>query len=176
MTNAFSAYARYFDFQGRSTRTEFWSYMLLYTAVFLVLLFGSVLLTDDEDVSRLVLTVLVLINLIPSVSIQVRRLHDAGRSGWWTLFGIIPLIGPLTLLIMYCQPSIPVRRPQFSFEETTAPQPSPVETPAPRTFTSTSDSLPLAELERLVSLRKSGALSDDEFERLKGRLIGPTAA
>jgi hypothetical protein len=30
----------------------------------------------------------------------VRRLHDAGRSGWWLSIGIIPLIGWLVFIML----------------------------------------------------------------------------
>jgi len=33
--------------------------------------------------------------------VSVRRLHDMGRSGWWLLIGLVPLIGIVVLLIWY---------------------------------------------------------------------------
>jgi uncharacterized membrane protein YhaH (DUF805 family) len=33
----------------------------------------------------------------------VRRLHDTGRSGWWLLIGIIPLIGGIVLIVWFAQ-------------------------------------------------------------------------
>ena len=40
--------------------------------------------------------------LLPSLGVFVRRLHDTGRSGWWILFGIVPLVGGITLLVFAC--------------------------------------------------------------------------
>jgi uncharacterized membrane protein YhaH (DUF805 family) len=37
--------------------------------------------------------------LIPSLAVGVRRLHDTGRSGWWLLIGIIPVIGTIILIV-----------------------------------------------------------------------------
>ena len=37
--------------------------------------------------------------LLPSLGVGVRRLHDTGRSGWWLLIGIIPLIGWIVLTV-----------------------------------------------------------------------------
>jgi uncharacterized membrane protein YhaH (DUF805 family) len=37
--------------------------------------------------------------LIPSLAVAIRRLHDTDRSGWWLLIFLIPLIGPLVLLV-----------------------------------------------------------------------------
>jgi len=43
--------------------------------------------------------------LIPSLSVSIRRLHDTGRSGWWILIVLIPLIGVITLLVFTVQDS-----------------------------------------------------------------------
>lgn len=40
--------------------------------------------------------------LLPGLGVAVRRLHDTGRSGWWILFGFIPLVGGITLLVFAC--------------------------------------------------------------------------
>jgi uncharacterized membrane protein YhaH (DUF805 family) len=46
-----------------------------------------------------------LASLIPSLSVSVRRLHDTGRSGWWLLIGLIPLVGVIILLVFFAQDS-----------------------------------------------------------------------
>lgn len=45
--------------------------------------------------------------LIPGIAVSVRRLHDIGRSGWWLLIGLIPLVGAIVLLVFYVQDSQP---------------------------------------------------------------------
>ncbi|MDG2459383.1 MAG: DUF805 domain-containing protein [Luminiphilus sp.] len=44
---------------------------------------------------------------VPTVALTVRRLHDVGKSGWWTVFRILPLlvIGWLYLIPFLCKPS-----------------------------------------------------------------------
>ncbi|MEC9392066.1 MAG: DUF805 domain-containing protein [Pseudomonadota bacterium] len=82
---------RYFDFDGRSSRAEFWHWQL-----FRVLLFLS--LTFLESLSLLGLNFIFnILLLIPEISVSIRRLHDTNRSGLWylltfTIIGIIPLI------------------------------------------------------------------------------------
>jgi uncharacterized membrane protein YhaH (DUF805 family) len=39
--------------------------------------------------------------LLPSLAVGVRRLHDTGRSGWWLLLGLIPLIGIIILIVWF---------------------------------------------------------------------------
>ena len=43
--------------------------------------------------------------MLPNLAVLVRRLHDAGHSGWWVLIGILPLIGFIVLLIFTLTPS-----------------------------------------------------------------------
>lgn len=39
--------------------------------------------------------------LVPSIAIAIRRLHDTGKSGWWLLIVLIPVVGGLVLLYFY---------------------------------------------------------------------------
>ena len=43
--------------------------------------------------------------LIPSLAVSIRRLHDTGRSGWWSLIGLMPLVGWILTLIWYLSDS-----------------------------------------------------------------------
>jgi uncharacterized membrane protein YhaH (DUF805 family) len=45
--------------------------------------------------------------LIPGIAVTVRRLHDSGRSGWWILIALIPLIGTIILLVFMVLDSQP---------------------------------------------------------------------
>ena len=63
-----------------------------------------------------------LIELIPQLSLQIRRLRDAGFHPAWVLLsyiGLVPilaifsLIGSIVLLIMSCQPTKPAPEAQF---------------------------------------------------------------
>lgn len=44
-------------------------------------------------------------NLLPSLAVSVRRLHDTNKSGWWLFMAFLPLIGWIILLIWMCQDS-----------------------------------------------------------------------
>jgi uncharacterized membrane protein YhaH (DUF805 family) len=38
--------------------------------------------------------------LVPSIAVGVRRMHDIGKSGWWLLISLIPLIGAIWLIVL----------------------------------------------------------------------------
>lgn len=95
-----NALKRYADFTGRARRKEYWMYILFY------LIFYIVLSVIDAALGTLLLTSLFsLALLIPSISIAARRLHDTGRSGWWQLLVLIPLLGSIVLIIFLVQDS-----------------------------------------------------------------------
>ncbi|PKG58465.1 DUF805 domain-containing protein [Shewanella sp. Choline-02u-19] len=94
------ALKKYADFSGRARRTEFWMFILFY------MIFSFLLGIIDSLLGLGVLTFIFSLGLlIPSLSIGARRLHDTGRSGWWQLIGIIPLIGLIVLIVFYVQDS-----------------------------------------------------------------------
>ncbi len=82
---------QYADFEGRTGREAFWMYVLIY---WIVLIVASVV---NETVSIILSFAL----FIPNLAITARRLHDVGKSGWWMLVSLIPLIGPV-ILIIFC--------------------------------------------------------------------------
>ena len=107
-----AALKNYAVFQGRARRAEFWWFVLCNFIVSMVLqtLFGAVLLTAEEGGGSPLAFIPVLYTLavlIPSIAVGVRRLHDSGRSGWWILIGLVPLIGAIVLIVFYVQDSNP---------------------------------------------------------------------
>ena len=95
---------KYAQFSGRSRRKEYWSYVLLYIAIYIVagILDGVVGLGTMIIGLYGPLTLLAALALfVPSLAVGARRLHDTGRSGWWLLIGLIPLIGALVLIYFF---------------------------------------------------------------------------
>ena len=45
--------------------------------------------------------------IIPSLAVFVRRMHDTGRSGWFWFLGLIPVVGPIILIVFLVQPGDP---------------------------------------------------------------------
>ena len=99
---------KYAVFSGRARRTEFWMFTLVNIAVSMLLAFvdNSFGMTVAYGVGMLS-SLYGLVVLIPSLAVAVRRLHDTGRSGWWWLISLVPLIGAVVLLIFATQDSQP---------------------------------------------------------------------
>jgi uncharacterized membrane protein YhaH (DUF805 family) len=92
-------WSRGFDFSGRATRLECWTFILL--NVVMERIIGVVDEVFFERVSDFgVLSVLwVIVAIVPTISIMIRRLHDIGKSGYWLLTFLIPLVGQILWLV-----------------------------------------------------------------------------
>ncbi|MYZ40788.1 MULTISPECIES: DUF805 domain-containing protein [unclassified Streptomyces] len=87
----------YAGFSGRARRTEFWMFVLFnILAEIVVAIIDSVIGLNSILIGLYVLAV-----LIPGIAVSVRRLHDTDKSGWFLLFGFIPLVGGI-ILIVFC--------------------------------------------------------------------------
>ena len=97
-------FRRYTDFQGRSSRSEYWWAQLGLFIIGFIVGFGAGLLgglMGSESVAMAILIVFYLAIIIPSLAIGVRRLHDLDKSGWFYLLALIPLVS-LILLVWFC--------------------------------------------------------------------------
>ena len=94
-TSVATCFSKYVNFQGRASRSEFWWF-----ALFVFLVYFIAIIIDDVTDQSIVQLIVDLALFLPSLSVQARRLHDIDKSGWWSLLGIIPLIGSIILLIM----------------------------------------------------------------------------
>lgn len=112
-----SGFAKIFNFSGRASRSEYWWFFLLGFIVSTITILVDAktilaLMVANEgafDIYQLSVLELAtpwacLVFAIPMISLSVRRLHDAGFSGFWFLVNFIPL-GGLALSILYMLPS-----------------------------------------------------------------------
>ena len=51
-------------------------------------------------------TVYSLAALIPTISIAVRRLRDAGKGWGWLFINLVPLVGWIIFIVLLCKPSV----------------------------------------------------------------------
>ena len=96
----------YSDYKGRARRSEFW-YWQLFNLIMNIIFFilAYVISTQISFVLIPIFIIISLIFLFPTFTIMVRRLHDTGRSGWFLLLLLIPIIGWIILIIWFCQDS-----------------------------------------------------------------------
>ncbi|WP_240529710.1 DUF805 domain-containing protein [Streptomyces mangrovisoli] len=88
------ALTKYAVFGGRARRAEYWTFSLVNALVMLLLVAAG-----RAAHFGYLYDLYALATLLPSVAVGVRRLHDTGRSGWWLLFGAIPVVGSLAMLL-----------------------------------------------------------------------------
>jgi uncharacterized membrane protein YhaH (DUF805 family) len=85
--------SKYTDFSGRATRSEYWWFVL-----FIVLVSAGTSL-----LSHILSGLFSLATLLPSLAAATRRLRDTGRSGWWQLVCLVPVVGIVVLIVFLAQ-------------------------------------------------------------------------
>ena len=97
---------KYAVFKGRSSRSEFWYFMLFYSGVYLVFHFLEKLISDSISGYIVAISIILLFVLsIPCLAVLVRRLHDRNRSGWWLWLSalVFSFAGSIILFIWMCR-------------------------------------------------------------------------
>lgn len=102
-----AALSKYAQFSGRSRRKEYWFFYLfnLLISIGLAILDGVLGLGGGSF--GLLSTLYALAVLIPGLAVTVRRLHDTGKSGWWLLIVLVPLIGAVVLIVFMATDGTP---------------------------------------------------------------------
>ncbi len=97
------AFKNYATFTGRARRKAYWMFVLFnIIAATIAGVIDSVLGTGGVIGGLYGLAV-----IIPGLALAVRRLHDIGKSGWWVLIALVPLVGFIVLLVFAVTDSQP---------------------------------------------------------------------
>lgn len=114
LTSVFNKYA---TFTGRARRSEYWWFTGCYWVIQLIFnmgQFGMMIQAMSGEMSfedpsykilQMASVVIGLGLILPALAVTVRRFHDIGKSGWNMLWGAIPLIGGIIVLVWMCQDS-----------------------------------------------------------------------
>jgi len=97
---------RYFDFKGRASRFEFWSYLLFLALIYTWVLLSIVFLIGIfnpcrqlcDNVRVFITTIICLPLIVPCLSLAVRRLHDLNKSGLYVILPTVCLVIDMILL------------------------------------------------------------------------------
>lgn len=97
----FEVLRKYAVFSGRARRKEYWFFALFnfLVSIALVMVEAALGMGDLESGYGPISGLYSLAVIIPGLAVSVRRLHDTGRSGWWFLVVLVPLIGAIVLLV-----------------------------------------------------------------------------
>lgn len=97
-----AALKKYAVFNGRAGRKEYWFFALFVFLIYLALgLIDKVIgITHKGEGVGLSSGLFTLAMFLPGIGVGIRRLHDTGRSGWWLLVALIPLVGTIFMLIL----------------------------------------------------------------------------
>jgi uncharacterized membrane protein YhaH (DUF805 family) len=100
---------KYAVFSGRARRKEYWMFVLWNFIIVVVLwiIAAAISVAINSQVVSIIVGLYSLAVLLPNIGVSVRRLHDIGRSGWWLLIGLIPLVGAIILLVWDAKDSQP---------------------------------------------------------------------
>lgn len=100
----------FFNPYGRSSRSEFWWYALfLYIIGGVLGWFGGFSMRGGIEQTWLGILFEIFSGVLAAslICASIRRLHDAGKSGWNVCWYFLPLIGLIIVIVMLCQPSVP---------------------------------------------------------------------
>ncbi|HUI92531.1 MAG TPA: DUF805 domain-containing protein [Chitinivibrionales bacterium] len=96
---------KYAVFSGRARRREYWMF-----ALFQIIFYVAAAILDNVfhtklqgELYGLFYCLYALATFLPNLGVTVRRLHDVGKSGWFMLIALIPIIGAIWLLVLMCR-------------------------------------------------------------------------
>jgi uncharacterized membrane protein YhaH (DUF805 family) len=89
-----TCFKKFVVWDGRASRAEFWWFHLAAALIIIAdVIIGQAIGT------QILYIISVIVLILPSIAVLVRRLHDTDRSGWWYWVQLLPLIGLIVLLV-----------------------------------------------------------------------------
>ena len=152
-----------FSLSGRTSRRHYWAALLLLTLLGVAVesvqdfLFGITISETGFNVATGFLSAAGLLIGWLTITLFVRRFHDIDRTGWWALSVFIPFFVPVGVIVLGClRGSDGMNR--YGAQPGQTPQASGPE-----------DTVRL--LEELAHLKEAGAVTDEEYEAQKKRIL-----
>lgn len=104
-------FSKYAVFTGRTSRADFWWATLGYILLSMVVGFIGGFICgiagiEAQNASPIVSGIWTLATLLPALGLEIRRLHDINKSGWFVLISLIPFVGTIILIVFFCLPAV----------------------------------------------------------------------
>lgn len=84
-----STFEKFASFNGRASRKEYWTFIIITTVVSFLL---GIIEAIFPDVESTLTTIFTVITFVPTIAVGVRRMHDVGKRGWWIAFPLVNLL------------------------------------------------------------------------------------
>jgi uncharacterized membrane protein YhaH (DUF805 family) len=103
-----TVFRKYADFNGRATRPEYWWFTLfVFVTSAIMSAIDPTMSEGTFGISAGLSTAWSLALLLPHLAVAIRRLRDTGRN-WTNIFWLlVPIAGPIVVVVYLAQPSIP---------------------------------------------------------------------
>lgn len=102
-------FENYANFNGRARRSEYWWFILanMILAIVAMVIDNVAGITFGQIPYGPVYVLYALALFLPGLAVSVRRLHDVGKSGWFYFIALIPIVGAIWLLVLFCSEGEP---------------------------------------------------------------------
>jgi uncharacterized membrane protein YhaH (DUF805 family) len=89
------------SYEGRTNRAKFWASIgIVFAGAIVAMIIDNIIGTTIEGLPYGYIYILYTLAMLYSVfSIYAKRWHDRDKSGWWTLIGLVPIIGGIWLIV-----------------------------------------------------------------------------
>lgn len=85
-----------FSARGRLGRLAYFVRLMSVLSVFVSTIVGLAVMSESNEAAFGAFVIVFLVGLVvmtwASICLQIRRLHDLGKPGWWVLLGFVPLV------------------------------------------------------------------------------------
>lgn len=98
-----------FDYQGRASQGAYWWFALFNVLVVIVLyiIVFAIAATTKSFYGFILVGIYGIVAFFPGLALEIRRLHDTDRSGWWIFISLVPFVGGIWLLVLMCLDGTP---------------------------------------------------------------------
>lgn len=100
-----SVFTQYATFTGRAARPEYWYFFLFNILLYVILVLPNAMRSSyyyynsGPSIFVYLYWLYSLVALVPGIAVGVRRLHDIGKSGWYLLVSLIPIVGVILMIV-----------------------------------------------------------------------------